>query len=77
MCNVKYGMNLRYANMWYMLLRLLAFSNTKLNPWPMTPCDSTRCNTLRILTYPISHSRRSRWAVVAMSSAAFVDGHVR
>ena len=26
MCNVKYGMNLRYANMWDMPLRLLAFS---------------------------------------------------
>ena len=26
MCNVKYGMNLRYANMWDMPLRLLAFT---------------------------------------------------
>lgn len=26
MCNIKYGMNLRYANMWDMPLRLLAFS---------------------------------------------------
>ncbi|MEY2602090.1 MAG: hypothetical protein QOJ36_1409 [Verrucomicrobiota bacterium] len=26
MCNVKYGMNLRYANMWDMPLRFLAFS---------------------------------------------------
>jgi len=26
MCNVKYGMNLRYANMWDLPLRLLAFS---------------------------------------------------
>ena len=26
MCNVKYGMNLRYANMWYLPLRFLAFS---------------------------------------------------
>jgi hypothetical protein len=25
MCNVKYGMNLRYANMWDMPLRFLAF----------------------------------------------------
>src|SRR3989441_8480581 len=27
MCNVKYGMNLRYANMWDMPLRFLAFSS--------------------------------------------------
>jgi 4-amino-4-deoxy-L-arabinose transferase-like glycosyltransferase len=27
MCNVKYGMNLRYANMWDMPLRVLAFSS--------------------------------------------------
>lgn len=27
MCNVKYGMNLRYANMWDMPLRILAFSS--------------------------------------------------
>jgi hypothetical protein len=27
MCNVKYGMNLRYASMWDMPLRLLAFSS--------------------------------------------------
>ena len=26
MCNVKYGMNLRYANMWDLPLRFLAFS---------------------------------------------------
>ena len=26
MCNIKYGMNLRYANMWDMPLRFLAFS---------------------------------------------------
>jgi len=26
MCNVKYGMNLRYANMWDMPLRFLVFS---------------------------------------------------
>ena len=26
MCNVKYGMNLRYTNMWDMPLRFLAFS---------------------------------------------------
>ncbi len=26
MCNIKYGMNLRYANMWDLPLRLLAFS---------------------------------------------------
>ncbi len=26
MCNLKYGMNLRYANMWDMPLRVLAFS---------------------------------------------------
>ncbi len=26
MCNVKYGMNLRYANMWDMPLRVLAFT---------------------------------------------------
>jgi hypothetical protein len=26
MCNIKYGMNLRYANMWDMPLRILAFS---------------------------------------------------
>ena len=26
MCNIKYGMNLRYANMWDMPLRVLAFS---------------------------------------------------
>jgi hypothetical protein len=25
MCNIKYGMNLRYANMWDMPLRFLAF----------------------------------------------------
>ena len=29
MCNVKYGMNLRYANMWDMPLRFLAFSFTR------------------------------------------------
>ena len=27
MCNVKYGMNLRYANMWDMPLRFLAFGS--------------------------------------------------
>ena len=27
MCNIKYGMNLRYANMWDMPLRFLAFSS--------------------------------------------------
>ena len=27
MCNVKYGMNLRYTNMWDMPLRFLAFSS--------------------------------------------------
>jgi len=27
MCNVKYGMNLRYANMWDVQLRFLAFSS--------------------------------------------------
>jgi hypothetical protein len=26
MCNLKYGMNLRYANMWDLPLRILAFS---------------------------------------------------
>jgi hypothetical protein len=26
MCNIKYGMNLRYANMWDLPLRVLAFS---------------------------------------------------
>jgi hypothetical protein len=26
MCNIKYGMNLRYANMWDMPLRVLAYS---------------------------------------------------
>ena len=26
MCNLKYGMNLRYANMWDLPLRVLAFS---------------------------------------------------
>src|SRR5205085_7865189 len=26
MCNIKYGMNLRYANMWDLPLRILAFS---------------------------------------------------
>ena len=26
MCNIKYGMNLRYANMWDLPLRFLAFS---------------------------------------------------
>jgi 4-amino-4-deoxy-L-arabinose transferase-like glycosyltransferase len=30
MCNVKYGMNLRYANMWDMPLRLLAFTQVGL-----------------------------------------------
>jgi hypothetical protein len=30
MCNVKYGMNLRYANMWDMPLRLLAFTQLAL-----------------------------------------------
>lgn len=27
MCNIKYGMNLRYANMWDMPLRFLAFGS--------------------------------------------------
>ena len=43
MCNIKYGMNLRYANMWDMPLRLLAFSQiaalanlTKYRVWLVT-----------------------------------------
>ena len=36
MCNVKYGMNLRYANMWDMPLRLLAFSGLAALVSPLT-----------------------------------------
>lgn len=38
MCNLKYGMNLRYANMWDMPLRLLAFSQLTALVQPITRC---------------------------------------
>ncbi|MDQ6764648.1 MAG: phospholipid carrier-dependent glycosyltransferase, partial [Verrucomicrobiota bacterium] len=36
MCNLKYGMNLRYANMWDMPLRVLAFSQLRALVQPFT-----------------------------------------
>jgi uncharacterized membrane protein len=51
MCNVKYGMNLRYANMWDMPLRFLAFSQLaamcarfgKRGPFILTLCVVALC----------------------------------
>jgi hypothetical protein len=53
MCNIKYGMNLRYANMWDMPLRLLAFSQiemistglTRYRTWLTAACVALICLT--------------------------------
>ncbi len=63
MCNLKYGMNLRYANMWEMPLRVLAFS--QLVAW-IRPVTRQRALVLAALVVGIGALELRQYLILAV-----------